>query len=383
MLIVDKDSNEMDFIEFSRKEAIAEGIILKSEIFFHDPDVQYINKKGLMIKVPSLAKLNDDSIGSAIFAANRTQAAEDLIFRGLAALQKRLKTDHDAKGIIMAPSILEAVKIHKMLLRDPRTSHLAPLIATSDDSSARQNLKVFRNTSHSRVLVTIEMASEGYDVPEASFLILVTQIRSRVWIEQALGRVTRVNMHAPHDLEQKAFVYAFADSMMKKVLEDIRNEEEVIVVEKDILQAGEGVDQDQSLPSDIVPIASQIRSTTSFDLETGLSLNVISLRNAARNTGITATDEQLSAMAEQLTVKPKIISIPISVNDQTDALRKRIEAKVRMIALAKDKTPKELNKAIKDHYKKSRSEMELDELKTVWQDLCSWSDKNLRPAITE
>jgi len=379
MEIVDVEHPDIEYVEYSRSDAIKDGYLLKSEVTFYDAeDVTWLSRTGAQVTVPSLANADEEHIRPGIYTAIRTSSADEIIFKAIAEFEQWLLVQPTAKMIIMTASISEAERIAKLLASDQRSAHINRTLATSDDSKADKNLKTFRTTGHYKILVSVRQCCEGYDVPATSHLVILSPYRSKTWVEQAVGRAIRVDTTLPDDMPQKAFIYCLDEMLMREVMEAIRGEEDAITVDKKL-----GDDESRlgitGSSNEIVAIASRIGEQTAIDLESGASLSMIAIRQAAQTSGVVASDLQLQEMANALRKRSgEIVPIQVSITDQENALRRRIEGRVREIAAKTEKSPRDLNSAIKKHYSNTpRSQMSLDQLKQVWRELTTWCQEKL------
>jgi hypothetical protein len=208
-------------------------------------------------------------------------------------------------------------------------------IATShDDFKATRNIKAFR-AGRLDVLVTIAMAYEGMDVPEASHVICLTNIRSAPWIEQMVSRAARVDRSIPYEV-QAGHIFCPDDPLMREIVNKIKTQqspflEKRVPAEQAGLFVDEEGDGEGSARSKITPIGSQL------------------------------TIDQQHTIGH--TNQPWCAPRPPSEIEAD--LRQRIESMVRRYTLNKGLEPWRLNKHLKDRFGKRRDAMTMPELENV------------------
>lgn len=120
-----------------------------------------------------------------------------------------------AGGLVIAKDITHAEAIADLIadLNKPRP----PVISSENTNSARL-LKNFSSASCTdRWLVSVRMVSEGVDIPRLRVLLYATNVTTRLFFRQAVGRVTR----GP---EPPAVVYLPADPILLQYAREIRDE---------------------------------------------------------------------------------------------------------------------------------------------------------------
>ncbi len=102
-----------------------------------------------------------------------------------------------------------------------------PELAISDEKDSARRIRRFRMGTGGDVLVTVGMAYEGLDVPDATHMLLLTSRRARPWLEQAVARVTRINRRATtvKAEDQLAYVYISDDKRARAFVDDIMSEQ--------------------------------------------------------------------------------------------------------------------------------------------------------------
>jgi len=84
------------------------------------------------------------------------------------------------------------------------------------------------------ILVTVDMACEGLDVPDCTHMVCLSTKRTRVWLEQTLARIVRPNRSCSLPIEsQEAFVFVPDDPPMARFLDSILEEQGETYTEKE------------------------------------------------------------------------------------------------------------------------------------------------------
>lgn len=131
----------------------------------------------------------------------------------------RAEGHHTAGGLVIAMDISHAQQIARLLKRE---TGRAPVLATSDDPEASAKISRFRESSD-EWLVAVKMVSEGVDIPRLRVCVFATNIGSRLFFRQAVGRLVRV---LPDLDEQNAYFYIPDDPLLKKHALEIKTERE-------------------------------------------------------------------------------------------------------------------------------------------------------------
>jgi hypothetical protein len=134
------------------------------------------------------------------------------------------------------------------------------------------------------LLVTVAMAYEGLDVPAATHLACLTHIRSYPWIEQMLARVTRFDRGAGPWGRQLARAFVPDDPRMRRIIEEIRGEQDAVLPPRDQGDGdedGDGTPGERRPPTRVEPRSSAVSREWATDLVTGRSLTPAELLPAA------------------------------------------------------------------------------------------------------
>lgn len=116
-------------------------------------------------------------------------------------------------GLIIARDIFHA-RAMAPVLRAPGAAPI-PVVA-SDDRESSRIIKNFRHSTD-RWLISVKMVSEGVDIPRLRVMIFATNVTTRLFFRQAVGRVIRGS-------EPPAVVYIPKDPVLVSLAKEFRDE---------------------------------------------------------------------------------------------------------------------------------------------------------------
>jgi len=239
-----EDGNEYPRVDirYGRRIAIAEEAIRPVYFAFQDGDLQNRSAKKGAAKTLTVSTLPRDD--SRIYAAAMDALIDINLPFGAELLTKGLddwigcrddavvRWSYEPRCIVVADSISDADRIVDHINKTYRSRRVVAVKATSDDVHAHKVIKAFRERREGNVLVTVNMAHEGLDVPDCTHLIYLSRTRSIPYLTQVIGRITRVDYEAIGGgrpaREQWAKLYAPADPRMMDA---------VTIIEKEQLEA--------------------------------------------------------------------------------------------------------------------------------------------------
>lgn len=223
-------------IRYSRAEALMEQAILPVEFRFFDGHAVYEHSKvphdNLLSKVISKeeARTLKTCLKSEEYARKflTDSVAEWEHYRSGGYPSQLIVACHDKKSARRADAIL----------KHSHGRHM-PVLSVCADPTADKAIKQFRSGQAS-ILTTVRKAYEGLDVPGASHLVYLGDIRSWPFLDQVIARVTRFNRAAPLSwAEQRGYVYAPCDPRMRKYVDNMLEDQGEYFKEKEREEAGE------------------------------------------------------------------------------------------------------------------------------------------------
>lgn len=127
------------------------------------------------------------------------------------------KTHHDAAGLITCIDQTHAKQVMKVF---KQTIGIEPLLVISDEGSGKQIIEDFASST-APWLVSVKMVSEGVDIPRLRVGGLLTNVKTKMYFRQFVGRFVRVlsNLEA-----QDAYVFIPQDRDIVKLAENIQDE---------------------------------------------------------------------------------------------------------------------------------------------------------------
>jgi superfamily II DNA or RNA helicase len=198
------------FIRYSRATALREKAVVPVKFHQHDGNVDWGDGRH---KLSEVSKADN---GRALYAALKGALGSDLFESGL----RHWNQSHRRGKLIVVCSKQKEAQDYCRQLRD---QGIATSLAITYNDDAHGEVEQFRGTQQpeTQALVTCAMAYEGLDVPAATHLICLTNIRSTPWIEQMLGRIWR----ACKDID-KVEGHAFVpdDPAMQEIIDQIQAE---------------------------------------------------------------------------------------------------------------------------------------------------------------
>lgn len=267
-----KNCDEEALIVYSRIDALKEKAILPIEFDLSDGEFEWAKRNGEHASVKSFKQaFTPQQKSEALFTAINSEFAADLLRSCVISWQALKKKNSNAKMLVVTADYKLAKDAVFML---SRSSNIQAEIATSHKSkNAIKSIKRFKSGS-CKCLVTIAMAYEGLDVPGITHICVLTNIRSREWIEQMLARGVRIDKHpsaGPYEL-QRCYVFAPMDRQFKKVVDMIRKQQvsaieffSKIKEEKEIDPDPEQEpDPDAKKRGEITPISSKLTGNDNF-----------------------------------------------------------------------------------------------------------------------
>lgn len=327
---VQESTDAVAYIGYSRADALSEKAILPLSFHLSAGNAKWINKDGAF-READIATAPKELASQALFTAISTEFAETLLAEGLSHWQKTKRNNHHAKLLIVTANYEEAKRISKKL-QDGWVNHE---VATSHESAqAQKAIKRFKGRI-TDILVAINMVSEGLDVPQATHIVCLTNIRSTPWIEQMVARVVRVDPQAGPYEAQTGYIFAPDDIYFRDIVSKIEREQRPFIKTHKRRQgslfgglSGDGIPNIQIKP---------LSSTMSGHRE-------VFVGNREPMTPYMQTPSEIEA-----------------------DLRKRIEQHVRLYSFNNRYHNGTLNAEIKNHFGIARAEMTKNTLDKVWE----------------
>jgi superfamily II DNA or RNA helicase len=254
-------------IKYGLRDATREHAIIKIEFVLHDCAAEWEtkNEDGEVTEgqIDSFDGASNADTGKALFTALSTEFSEAMLIEAVEFWRNRRKNNPRSLILFVVPRISHAERVQRFL----KKMGLNVGIATSDEDDPQSVIDRFRQKEQPYLdgLVTVAMAYEGMDVPQADVLVCLTHIRSPEWIEQMIHRVTRFDRHNKLPWGQQwATIFAPKDKFFIDIMKRIKLEQAPFVVDEPM---GTPPKQPPKSQSTTTPKQSEVtgRSAHTFD----------------------------------------------------------------------------------------------------------------------
>lgn len=210
-------------VRYGRRQAILDRAKIPIEFAHFDGAARWIDRDGEIQEVASIRK-------KGVFAAIRTEYADGLLDSCLAHFSDHKRfANPRAKCLVVACSIKEANRLVRMVKDRGFRAGIAvcALDGASYSKQSREAIKRFKAHGGTSldVLITVQMAYEGLDVPSITHIACLTEIRSWAWIEQMFDRGTRVDYGAGPYESQRLYAWTPDDIKMGLAIGKIKAEQ--------------------------------------------------------------------------------------------------------------------------------------------------------------
>jgi superfamily II DNA or RNA helicase len=210
-------------VTYTRSQGLAGGAIIHMEFEHLDGDVAYTYGEDLHEQ--TLSEVSKKESGRAVRAALASEWSEQALLNALGQFMSYRQEVYKSRAIVICATQEQARRMHA-LARDNFPVH-AVLAISQDKSKAARELRDFAEGKVGEILVTVGMAYEGLDVPDATHLIYLSNITSQPWVEQAFNRVSRFNPDCGVPWEkQHARVFVPDTPELNVTIDKIRREQQ-------------------------------------------------------------------------------------------------------------------------------------------------------------
>lgn len=185
-------------------------------------------------KLDSFDGASKTDTGKLLYTALSTEFSKELLTEAVAFWRDHRRYNPRSTLLIVAPYIGHAEKAQRFLKKMGLNVGIATS-GVSDDDDPQSTIDRFRQIEkpYLDALVTVAMAYEGMDAPQADVLVCLTHIRSPEWIEQMIHRVTRHDRKSSLPWEQQfATIFAPKDRFFIDIMQRIKLEQAPFVVEE-------------------------------------------------------------------------------------------------------------------------------------------------------
>ena len=384
------NSQDARVIRYTREDALREGAIVPLHFELQDGEAEWVDKEGQVCAAGSIAEAGEDT-NAAIWTILNTEYAYDLLTKSVQHWQEYKAINPRSKLLVIAPSIPKATEYVQWL----KNLKIKALKATSDESQEAQEaikrFKKHRVQGNAKtkdaidVLVTVQMAYEGLDVPAITHIACLTRIRSEPWLEQAWARAARVDKEAGQ-LKTEGIIFVPDDELAQNCIEKILAEQEPILKEREQKprETGQGndrQDEDPDWPRDnaILPLTSDLTRARALDLSSGERVDYLETEEIqwamqqSEISGIsTMKMKQFYDLLNSLKTGEENYERglggkeTLTPSEEERKMRNGIENYVRSYEGKNRIKHGTLNSEIMIEFNKSRTTMTLEELRKVW-----------------
>ena len=303
------------YVRYSRRDALLEcpEAIVPMRVHYHSGSVSY-SKNG-HIHDTRITEVSKENPTAALWTALNTSMGVEILRNGVKHWQS-----YGVRGSKLLVVVDSQARAKKYLL-ELKSMGVNAGLAISDESDAAKIVEEFRSGSI-MALVSVQMAYEGLDVPDISHLVLLTHIRSRPWIEQALGRAWRKS-------QGKIECHCFCpeDPFMRGIMDEILEEQVSVLLEK---QKRDSPETDrENAESDFLPIGSSVDLVTESHMDKDVSIQKYKDDLSERLDGLNLPQDVIDNLAMRcLAPLPAALlgqeCIGVTVSEQEKALRTKI-----------------------------------------------------------
>lgn len=208
------DSNQcVPDYEYSYAQALQDGIV--REVYFPSFKAECEWLEGGNMRHASFAdaSASDEVARKLLYVASRTDNCVEMMFQDAHRNLERLRTSEhpEAAGLIISVDIDSAKRNAEIVRRV--TGRMPPVVTSEDSIEATRAISSFI-ASNEPWIVSVRMVSEGVDIPRLRMLIYATDITSRLFFSQAIGRTVR---KISNKINQSSYVYIYDNPELHKL----------------------------------------------------------------------------------------------------------------------------------------------------------------------
>jgi superfamily II DNA or RNA helicase len=210
-------------IQYTLREAIKDSAVAQPEFVRIDGRVE-VAIGGKLFKGELSAAEKEKERLMLRAAITRPEYWRDVLERAIRHWENYRRDSYRSRMLVIAEDQESAKTIRDHLAKKWKTWRTALAISDIEDDPQRE-LEDFRTNSSADILVTCNMASIGFDVPDLTHCVYLKTWRSRPEFQQAIARAMRVNYRcgvSPGN--QRAFIFTPDDPRMNDLVEEIRSE---------------------------------------------------------------------------------------------------------------------------------------------------------------
>ncbi len=205
--------------EYTYSDALIDRVV--RAIFFRkiNTEASWYSYKDELITASFYDELSEAQASERLNAAIHPDSdfVRHVLKQSYAELMRLRQTEqHNAKGLVICKSIYHAEAIARTF---EEVNNKKPIIVTSyDEHGTKDDISIF-GESDEPIIISVDMISEGVDIPPLRSLIYLTNKTTPLYVNQAIGRITRVEK----DRElYNGYVYLPSDPRLLKLAHEIK-----------------------------------------------------------------------------------------------------------------------------------------------------------------
>lgn len=359
------DTSAIPVASYSVGDGQRDGVLLPLRTHFFDGKAEWLDTAGERHSITSFDDTDEVTERPALRSFVEKEAAEQILHTMLTDFLAQSQNYPNAKALVVT-NRQERARYFAGLCEN---AGLRTEVAVSDDSESMENIERWELNPEVKVLVGVGQIHEGLNVPSATHIAYLTNVRTMPHATQVIGRVLRVDNGpgSPDPLTQVAHVYAANDKMLKRLLDKMKTDDN-FACEKDVAELSEAgaADAAERVRAMSEALSSSVSGSSVYDFGSGKQLSVLQIAAKLASQGVPLSEDQVNALSAAAGSSADSADAaepaPTPKQVQTE-LRASIERAVRRIAHEQGFEPQELNRALKQRFGKSRADMSVEQLK--------------------
>ena len=225
---------DWESIIYTRREALVDRAIIPIELIYRDARGEFFNRWG---RHKAFASLDDMKTladqRDALRVALNPESAREILIRMLDNWMLARRRHLGKQALVIADRQHRAEE-YVDWIREHYPSARVGLAITREGPASRQVVRDFRHGKLD-ILVTVGVAHVGMDAVRVTHIALLTYIRARGWLEQAIARGVRIDPESGPWETQRCTIWTIDDPLLVDVMGRIE-EEQIEALEKHGIQ---------------------------------------------------------------------------------------------------------------------------------------------------
>lgn len=211
-------------VVYTRRQALIDRTIIPIELIYRDARGEFVDHRGNRKAFDSLndMKTRRDR-RDALRVTLNDESARVILTRMLDNWQLARRRYAGRQALVLADRQTRAEN-YVAWIKEAYPSVRVGLAITREGPKSRETVKAFRHGKID-ILVTVGVAHVGMDAVRVTHIALLTAIRARGWLEQAIARGVRVDPEAGPWRTQRCTVWTIDDPLLVAVMSRIEEEQ--------------------------------------------------------------------------------------------------------------------------------------------------------------